>query len=327
MPSIAQLVSLASAVVVSIIPHAGFAAGYPDKPIRLVVPFGVGGASDILARAFGQKLAENLGQQVVIDNRAGAGGNIGMELGANAPPDGYTLILGNIGPLAVSPSLNRKLPYDPVRDFAPVTLLASQPSLMLINPAVPAKSVSELIALANAKPGYLNYASAGIGTGPHLNAELFKSMAHVDIVQVPYKAGIGGQILTDLLSGQVQLYFANMIAGGPHARAGRLRALAVTSTRRSTAFPELPTLAESGLPGYEAISWYGIIVPVRTAEDIVVRLNAELVKIMSTQEVKDRLASEGAEPGGNTPAQFGAFIKREIAKWAKVIKDAGIRPD
>lgn len=304
-----------------------FANNFPDKPIRFIVPFAVGGASDILARTFGQKLTQSWGYQVVVDNRSGAGGNIGMELAAKAPPDGYTLLLGSIGTLALNPSLYRKLPYDPVEEFAPVTQLVSQPSLVLMNPTVPAKSIKELIALAQAKPGFLNYASAGIGTPPHLNAELFKSMARVDIVHVPYKAGIGGQLLTDLLGGPVQLYFVNMIAGAPHARSGRLRALGVTSTRRSVAFPEVPTLAESGVPGYEAISWYGVLVPARTPKEVIGKLHSELVRILHSQEIKERLAIEGAEPVGSAPAQFGALIKSEITKWANVIKDAGIRPD
>jgi len=303
------------------------AAGFPERPVRMIVPFAAGGGSDILSRAIGQKLTEGWGQQVVIDNRPDAGRNIGMEVGARASPDGHNLVMAYTGTIAINPSMYPKLPYDPVRDFAPITQVASAPMLLVVNPAVPAKSVKELIAYAKAHPRQLNYASAGNGTTPHLNGELFKSMAGVDMVHIPYKGGIGGQVITDLLSGRVQVYFVNMLAGIPHAKAGRLRGLAVTSSRRSPAMPEIPTLSEAGVPGYEALNWYGVLAPAGTPAPVVTRLNADFVRVLSAPEVKDRLAGEGAEAVGDTPAQFAAFIRTEIAKWSRLIKDAGIRPD
>lgn len=303
------------------------AADYPDRPIRLVITFAPGGGTDILGRLLGQKLTDSWGQQVVIDNRPGAGGSIGMELAAKASPDGYNLVLGYFGTMAINPALYPKLPYDPVKDFAPVSQLISLPFVLVVNPAVPARTVAELIALAKSKPGQLNYASAGVGTGQHLNGELLKSMAHIDIVHVPYKGGIGGQILTDLLGGQVQIYFVETLPGLPHIRAGKLRALAVTSTRRSPVLPDVPTMAQAGIPGYEAISWYGVLAPAGTPREVINKLHAEIVRILATQEMRDRFAREGSEPVGSTPEQFAAFIKAEIAKWAKVIKDADIRAD
>lgn len=313
--------------VFGLIGASAWANNYPERPVRLVVPFATGGGSDILARLIGQRLSQNWGQQVVVDNRVGAGGNIGMELAAKAAPDGYTLLLGYIGTIAFNPSLYATVPYDPVKDFAPVTQLVSQPALLLIHPSLPAKSVKELIALARAKPGELNYASAGTGTPPHLNAELFKSMARVSITHVPYKGGIGGQILTDLLSGRVQVYFVNMLAGIPHVRSGKLRPLAVTALQRSPVLPDIPTLSEAGVPGYEAVAWYGIFVPAGTSKEVIGRLNSEIGKILAAPDIRDRLASEGAEPVGSTPEQFAAFIAGEISKWAKIIKEAGIRAD
>jgi tripartite-type tricarboxylate transporter receptor subunit TctC len=303
------------------------AADYPDKPIRFVITFGPGGGTDILGRILGQKLNESSGQPVVVDNRPGAGGTIGMELAARAMPDGYTLVLAYWATLTVNPALYAKLAFDPVRDFAPVTQLTAQPSILVVNPSLPVKSVGDLIALAKAKPGQLNYASAGIGTGQHLNGELLKSMAKINLVHVPYKGGIGGQILADLLTGQVQIYFVDPLPGLPHVRAGKLRPLAVTSTRRSPVLPDIPTMAQAGLPGYEVISWYGVLAPKDTPPAVVNKLYTELAKILASPDMKERFAKEGSEAVASTPEQFGAFIKAELAKWAKVIKEADIRAE
>lgn len=303
------------------------AADYPDKPIRLVVTFGTGGGTDILGRILAQKLTESLGQPVVVENRPGAGGNIGMEYVAKAAPDGYTLVLAYWATLTVNPTLYAKAGFDPVRDFDPVTQLTMQPSILVVSPSVPANSVAELIALAKAKPGQLNYASAGSGTGQHLNGELLKSMAGVDIVHIPYKGGIGGQILTDLFAGQVQIYFVDPLPGLPHIRSGKLRPLAVTSLRRSPVLPDLPTMAESGLPGFEVINWSGVLAPKGTPRPIIDKLHAEFTKILASPDMKERFAKEGYEAVGNTPEQFGAFIQTELTKWSKLIKDTGLRVD
>ncbi len=279
----------------------------------------------MLARTVGNHLAERWGQSVVIDNRSGAGGTIAGEMAARAAPDGYTLMMGTIAATATNVSLVRKLPYDPVRDFAPITLVAEQPLMLMVHPAVPARSVEELIQLARAKPGLLTFASAGNGTGGHLSAELFRMMTGVDIVHVPYK-GIA-PALTDTISGQVTMSFSSLISGAPHVKVGRLRALAVTSVRRSAAMPELPTMAEAGVKGYASSTWYGLLAPRGTPRAIVLRLNNEVVALLKRSDVRERLLADGAEPVGNTPEEFGAFIKAEIERWAKVIRAAGIRAD
>jgi len=279
----------------------------------------------MLARTVGNHLAERWGQSVVIDNRSGAGGTIAGEMAARAAPDGYTLMMGTIAATATNVSLVRKLPYDPVRDFAPITLVAEQPLMLMVHPAVPARSVEELIQLARAKPGLLTFASAGNGTGGHLSAELFRMMTGVDIVHVPYK-GIA-PALTDTISGQVTMSFSSLISGAPHVKVGRLRALAVTSVRRSAAMPELPTMAEAGVKGYVSSTWYGLLAPRGTPRAIVLRLNNEVVALLKRSDVRERLLADGAEPVGNTPEEFGAFIKAEIERWAKVIRAAGIRAD
>ena len=299
------------------------AQSYPAKPIHLIVPFPPGGGNDTVARAIAQQIGPDLGQPVVVDNRPGAGGSVGAELAAKAPPDGYTLFLAGVGSHAVNPNLHARLPYDPVRDFAPITLVASAPSVLVVNPAVPARSVAEFTAYARANPGKLNYASNGQGSAAQLAAAMYESMAGVMMVHVPYK-GIA-PALTDLLSGEVQLMFGTVVALVPHIQAGKLRALAVTSRSRSALLPEVPTLAESGLPDYEAGSWYGIMAPAGTPRDIIERLHAAIVKALAQPEVAKRLAAEGAIVIGSTPAAFGAHVKAELARVAAVVRAAGIR--
>ena len=301
------------------------AESYPSRPIRFILPFPAGGPSDIVARLFGQKLGEALGQTVVIDNRGGASGAIAYELAARAVPDGYTLLLGTGSTLTINPNLFPKLPYHPLRDFRPVSRLAATPYILAVHPSVPARSVTELVALAKAKPGQLNFASGGVGSFPHISAELFRISAGLDMVHVPYR-GTGPAII-DLVAGQVQLMFMNLLPAMPQVRVGKLRGLAVTSAQRSPAAPGLPTIAESGIPGYETTGWNGIIVPVGTSNAIVRRLHAELAKIARQQDVRDRLTREGTDVIGSTPEEFAAHIKQEAEKWAKVIKAAGIKAD
>jgi len=304
--------------------HAG-AQEYPVRPVRLILPYPAGGPSDIVGRVFGQKLGEALGQQFVPDNRAGAGGIIGCEIAARAAPDGYTLLMGAVGVLTINPILRQKLPFDPVRDFQPVSLLSSAPYVLLVNPGVPARSVKDLVALAKARPGQLNYASGGVGTGNHLSAELFKLAAGIDMVHVPYKGA--SVALSDLLAGQVQALFVNVLPALPHVKSGKARALAVTSTRRSAAAPDVPTFAESGFRGIETSSSYGLLAPVRVPAAIVRRLHGELARISRQPEVRERLEAQGAEVIGSTPEEFAAFIRNESVRWAKVIKAAGIRAE
>ena len=301
------------------------AQDYPTRSVRLIIPFAPGGSNDILGRMIGARLSETLGQQVVIDNRGGAGGSIGVELAAKSPPDGYTIVIGHIGTLAVNPTLYKKLAYDPLRDFQTISLLAKVPNIMVVHPSVPAKSVKELLALARARPGALVYGSGGSGGAGHLATEYFKLMAKVDLVHVPYK-GTGPAII-DLLAGQTQLVFAGVPGISAQVRAGKLRALGVSTTRRLAVFPEVPTIAEAGVPGYEATQWYGVLAPAGTPKAIVTRLNQEILKALQTPQMQERLAADGAEPLPSTPEEFSAFIKEEIARWAPVIKAAGIRAD
>ena len=301
------------------------AGAFPDKPVRFVIGFTPGGPSDILARAVGQKLAERWSQQVVVENRPGAGGNLAAEAVAKSAPDGYTWLLGNNSILATNQSLYRKLPYDPVRDFAPVALVAVQPNILVLHPNVPAASVAELVSLAKQNPGKLNYASSGAGAAAHLAGELFKTMAGVDIVHVPYK---GAQpALTDLIAGQVQLMFATSASVIPYMKAGRLRALAVTTARRAPSVPELPTVSEAGLAGFEATTWHGVVVPAATAGDLVQKLNQDINSVLKEKDLSERLAGLGAEVLTGTPRDFTDYIAREIPKWSKVVRDSGARAD
>jgi len=314
------------ALVCALLPAwpASAAEAYPDKPIRLIVPQPPGGTSDILARVLALKLAENLRQQIIIDNRAGASGTIGTDLAAKSPPDGYTLVLVYTTH-ATTPGIYGKLPYDPVADFAPITLAAAAPLLLVVHPKIPVTSVKELIAYAKTRPGELNFCSAGNGSGSHLAGELFNTMTGVKLTHIPYKGS--GLAITELIGGQVQLMFAGIVPIDPHVKSGRVRSIAVTSAKRSVAIPQVPTIAESGLPGFEVVGWYGVLAPARTPHPVVARLHNEFVKILQTQDIRDRLLSEGAEPVGNTPAEFTAFIKTDIGRWAKVIKAAGAKLD
>ena len=296
---------------------------YPVKPIHFIVPFPPGGGNDTVARAIAQQLGPDLGQPVVIDNRPGAGGSVGAELAAKSPPDGYTLFLAGVGSHAVNPNLHARLAYDPVRDFTPITLVATAPSVLVVNPAVPARTIAEFTAYARANPGKLNYASNGNGSAAQLAAAMYESMANVRMVHVPYK-GIA-PALTDLLSGEVQLMFGTVVALVPHIQAGKLRALAVTSRKRSALLPEVPSLAESGLPDYEAGSWYGVMAPAGTPREIVERLHGAIARALKQPDVAQRLAAEGAIVIGSTPAEFGAHIKAELARVGNVVRGAGIR--
>jgi len=296
---------------------------YPSKPIRLIVPFAAGGGNDNVARLVGKRLGETLGQPVVVDNRPGAGGVVGAELAAKAPPDGYTLFLGGVGSHAINPNLIEKLPYDPIRDFAPVELLAQAPLVLVVHPSVPARDVAELVAYARRNPGKLNFASNGNGSSSQLAAVMFESMAGIEMVHVPYK-GLS-PALTDLLSGRVQLMFSSVVAIVPHVKAGKVRGLATTGAKRLALLPELPTIAESGFPGYEASSWYGILAPAGTPREIVTKLNVDLSKALEQPEVRSSLLAEGAEPAGGTPEQFAAHIRAEKERLGKIIRDAKIR--
>ena len=301
------------------------ADAYPVRPIRLVVAFPPGGGTDIIARSIAQKLTERIAQQVVVDNRPGAGGNIGTDIVAKSAPDGYTLLMGSAGPLAINASLFAKMPFDPIKDLAPVTLAASTPNVLVVHPSLKAATVNELIALARAKPGEINFASSGYGTPAHLAGELFNSMAGVKLVHVPYKGA--APALADLLGGQVQLMFSTMPPALPHVKDGKLRALAVTSTKRSPAAPELPTVDEIALPGFEANTWHGVVVPAGTPGAIVARLNREIVAVLHLPDVVERLSGQGAEPVGSTPEEFAAYIRAETVKWARVVRESGAKAE
>ena len=302
--------------------HA-FAQGtaYPAKPVRIVVPSSPGGGTDILARLLAQKLTENLGQQFVVENRPGAGQIIGIEAVARSAPDGYTLLMA-ASAIVINEVLYKKPPYDTLRDFAPITLGASLPNILVVHPTLPAKSVRELIALAKARPGMLNYSSAGSGTSPHLSMELFRIMSGITLTHIPYKGT--GPATVDLVAGQVQLSMPNVLTALPQIKGGKLRALGVTSAKRASGLPDIPAIAEAGVPGYEAIQWYGLLAPAGTSRDVVNKLQSETAKILVLQEVKERLAADGADAVGNRPQEFAAYIKAEIDKWSKVVKAGGI---
>ena len=306
--------------------YAGVAnsQAYPTKPLRLIVPQSAGGSTDQVARPLAQQMGAALGQSVIVDNRPGAGSVIGTDAVAKSAPDGYTL-LAVAASFSMSPSLYRNLPFDPVRDFAPISLLSSLPNIMSVHPSLPVKSVKELIAFAKARPGQLNFGSSGVATGTHLSMELFMYMTGIKMVHVPYKGGAPS--VTALLSGEVQVTFATISTALPHVKSGRLRALAVSTARRSPVAPEVPTIAESAVPGYDYASWIGLLAPAKTPQPIIARLNAEAVKALQTPEIKAILAVEGSEPVGNSPEQFAAILKTEVARWARVVKAAGIKAD
>ena len=297
---------------------------YPTKPVRVVVGFPPGGATDVVARLLGERLSATLGQQFVIDNRAGAASTIGSAYVANAPKDGYTLLMGTIS-LSINQTLYKTLPYDALRDLAPVSQVTSAPFLFVVHPSVPARSVKEFIALAKSKPGQLNYASAGNGSGAHLFAAMFGSMAGIKIVHIPYKGA--APATTAVLGGETPFMFDNIVTTLPLAQAGKFRALGVTTMKRAAAAPDIPTIAEAGVPGYDANSWFGIFAPAGTPPAVIGRLHDEIVRILRAPEVRERLASLGCEPAGTSPAEFGAFFRGEVVKWGKVVRESGVQID
>lgn len=299
------------------------ASTYPDRPIRFIMPYPVGGSIDFSGRIVALQLGANLSQQIVIDNRTGAGGTVGTELAARAAPDGYTLVMGGTGTLAISPGLRRKLGYDPLTDFAPITLLATTPYVLVVHPSVAANSVRELIALAKSQPGKLNYASGGSGSAPHLIGEIFKTSAGANIVHVPYKGSTPAKI--DLLGGRVQMFFTGIPSVLPEIRTGSLKAIGITSARRSTALPEVATIAESGVPGFDVSPWFGMLAPARTPAALVNRLHKEIVMALQASSVRERLVREGVDPAGNKPQEFSAFIRSEMTKWAQAVKVSGAK--
>jgi tripartite-type tricarboxylate transporter receptor subunit TctC len=319
MLSITRLLPAALALVTAAATAQGPA--YPVKAVRIVVPSSPGGGTDILARVLAQKMSESLGQQFVVENRPGAGQVIGIEAVARSAPDGYTLIMA-ASAIVINEVLYAKPPYDTLRDFAPVTQAASLPNILVAHPALPVKSVRELIALAKVRPGQLNYSSAGSGTSPHLSMELFRLMAGITLSHIPYKGS--GPATVDLVAGQVQLSMPNVLTALPQIKGGKLRGLGVTSSKRATGLPDIPAIAET-LPGYEAIQWYGVLAPAGTAREIVAKLQAEMARILVLPEVKERLAADGADAVGSRPEEFAAYIRSELAKWGKVVKSGGIK--
>ncbi|HEV8517857.1 MAG TPA: tripartite tricarboxylate transporter substrate binding protein [Burkholderiales bacterium] len=304
--------------------NGAWAQNYPSKPVRMVVPYPPGGGTDIIARPLAQRLTEGLGQQVIVDNRAGASGNLGMESVAKTPPDGYTIVLALNAQWAVNPSLYQKLPYDPVRDFAPITLLGAAPYLLVVHPTLPAKSIREFIALAKSKPNELRFSSSGNGSGAHLAAAMLDSMTGTKTTHIPYKGA--GQAMPDLIAGQVQFSYVTYTAAGPFVRTGRLRALGVTSARRSAALPDLPAISEV-VPGYDAQVWYGIAAPAGTPSDIITRLNGEAKRALNHPDMGQRLITEAFEPIGSTPEYLGNYIKSEIVRWGAIVKASGAQVD
>jgi len=301
------------------------AQGFPNKPIRFVVPYPAGGPLDTIARLLGAKVGESVKQPVVVDNKPGAGGNIGADVVAKSPADGYTILMGAVATHAINPTLYKSIPYDPIRDFAPVTQVASTPNVLVVNPSVPAANVREFIAYAKANPGKLSFGSGSIGSAGHLAGELFKASAGVDMVHVPYKGA--APAMQDLIGGQIQLMFDNLASSLAQVKAGRIRALAVTTAKRSSFAPELPTIAESGLPGFDISTWFGIFAPAGTPKEALDRLHAEFTRALASPDVREKMLALGAEPVGNKPEEFAAYIKSEAEKYAKVIKASGAKVD
>jgi tripartite-type tricarboxylate transporter receptor subunit TctC len=316
------LSSAALLCAAAVFPLTAAAQDYPAKPIRFIVPFAPGGGNDILGRVVAQKLNEAFNVPVVVDNRGGAGGTIGTDLTAKAPPDGYTMLINNVS-LAVNVTLYPKLPYDTLKDLEPVTLVGRQPNILVVHPALPAKSVKELLALARAKPQFITYGSGGIGSSSHLATELLKLTAKIDITHVPYKGM--GPALIDLIAGQTQLIMATMASALPFVRSGRVRALAVTPAIRSAVVPDVPTLAEAGVPGFEYSTWYGLLVPAGTPQPAVTRLHEAMVRILAAPDVKEKFGSQGVEPAASTPQEFKGYLQAEVVKWGRVIKASGMR--
>ena len=305
--------------------QSGKSAPYPDRPLRMMARFAPGGGADTAARPLAQRLSEVFGQQVVVDNRPGAGGNIATEISARAVPDGYTILMGTIAALAINPTIYDKLGFDPIRDFAPISSVASSINVLVVHPSVTAKDVKELIALVRGRPGGLNYGSSGVGSAGHLAGVLMEQMTKTDLIHVPYKGG--APAMTALLGGEVQMIFSTAATAIPQIKAGKIRALAVTTAKRASMLPDLPTIAEAALPGYEANNWYGLVAPAKTPRAAIERLNAETVKILGSAALRDIYFTQGLEPTPSTPEAFGAYIKSEIAKWAKLVKAAGVKPE
>jgi tripartite-type tricarboxylate transporter receptor subunit TctC len=320
------LAAAAAAVALSLAPLAAQAqAAFPTKTITIIVPFAAGGTTDILARVVGQYMSKDLGQPVVVDNRAGAGGNIGAQIVAHAAPDGYTILMGTVGTHAINQSLYKKMAFDPIKDFAPLTRVAMVPNLLVANPSQPFKNVKEMIAYAKANPGKVTFGSSGSGSSIHLSGELFNQMAGVDMQHIAYRGS--APAVTDLLGGQIAVMFDNMPSAIGHVKHGRLRALAVTTPKRSPALPDVPTIAEAGLPGYSTASWFGLLAPANTPAPVVAKLNAAILKALADPGVKAKLAEQGAEPLGEKPEQFAKFIRSETAKWGTIVKQSGATLD
>jgi tripartite-type tricarboxylate transporter receptor subunit TctC len=301
------------------------AQSWPNKPIRLVVPFSAGGNTDIVARLFAQELSKTLGQSVIVENKPGASGNIGADAVAKSAPDGYTLVMGTVGTHAINASLYKKMPYDAIKDFAPVTLLASVPNVLVVPPSLPVKSVKELVAYGKANPGKLSFASSGVGSSIHLSGEMFRTTTGIDMTHIAYKGS--APAVTDLIAAQVQLMFDNLPTSLQYVKTDKLRALAVTTAKRIEALPDVPTMIESGFPGFETGSWFGVFAPAATPKDIIARLNTELLKIAQTPEMQQKLLQSGAEPVGKGSEEFTAYVRSETTKWAKVVKDSGATAD
>jgi tripartite-type tricarboxylate transporter receptor subunit TctC len=317
------IIALGSALVLAL--PAAAQEKYPTRPVRFVVPYAAGGSTDTLARTIGVKLSEYLGEQVIVDNRPGASGDIGMQLVARAAPDGYTIVLGYIANLAIGPSLYDRMPYDPVKDFEPITQVAGASNIIVVHPSVPAKTFKEFIAYAKANPKKVNFASAGVASVGHLTGELLNGMAGIDMVHVPYKGS--GQAISDLVGGHVKVMISGMASTLPHVRSGKLRGLATTGLKRTPATPDIPTVAESGFPGFEASSWFGVLAPAKTPKPIINRLHADIVRTLKQPDVEKKLEAVGFEIVGSTPEQFAAYIKSEIKKWEKVVKVSGAKPE
>ena len=318
------LASLAVAAA-GALPLGALAQNFPTKPITIIVPFSAGGTTDILARIVGQGLTTELGQSVVVDNKPGAGGNIGGSLAAKATADGYTLFMGTVGTHAINQSLYKKMPFDPVKDFAPLSRVATVPNLLVAHPSQPFKTVKEMIAYAKANPGKITFGSPGSGASPHVSGELFKSMTGTDLLHIPYKGS--APAMTDLLGGQTSVMFDNMPSAIQHVRSGKLRPIAVTTAKRSPELPDVPTIAEAGVPGYEATSWFGMFAPAGTPKPVLDKLHAALIKVLNQADVKKKIAEQGGDVVAETPAQFAAFIQAESVKWGKVVKESGATAD
>jgi tripartite-type tricarboxylate transporter receptor subunit TctC len=307
------------------ISNVGAQQNYPNRPVRWIVPFAPGGPTDIMSRAIGEKLGQRLGQQFVVDNRGGAGGNIGAEIVSRAPADGYTIMIGHVGTHAINLALYAKVPYDPIRDFTPISLLATLPLALVVHPSVPARNVRELIALGQKRPGELNFASAGNGGPTHLTGEVLKSLTKVSIVHVPFKGN--AQALTELISGRVQMMFSNLLTSMPHVRAGKLRGIAISTAKRSPQSPDLPTVAESGVPGFDVTPWYGGLGPAGLPNAIITRLHDEIADIVRAPDMRERFVAQGVDLASSTPEQFAALIKSEVPKWRKIVQDSGAKVD